>query len=80
MRRFERPEQLPPALRDTRYYLFEGGCVTYEFSVDGPDSGPMFDAEGALAFQARAPLVDAVHRRSGLTLCGAGAPPCTGGS
>ena len=35
MRRFERPEQLPPDLRSTRIYLFEGGCVTYDFAFDG---------------------------------------------
>ena len=28
------PEQLPPDLRSTRYYLFPGGCVTYEFEFD----------------------------------------------
>ena len=40
----------------------------------------MFDADNALAFQPRAALVDEVRDRSGLRLCGAGAPPCPGGS
>ena len=34
MRRFEAPEQLPPSLRITRTYLFEGGCVTYRFEFE----------------------------------------------
>ena len=81
MRRFERPEQLPPGLRSTRYYTFAGGCVTYRFAFDGAVSASlMFDAESALAFQPRKLLVDEVRRRSGLSLCGAGAPPCPGGS
>ena len=35
MRRFERPEQLPPELRSTRVLPLPGGCVTYEFAFDG---------------------------------------------
>jgi membrane-associated phospholipid phosphatase len=74
MRRYEQPERLPPNLRITRYYVFSGGCVTYEFSFDG-DAGPalLFDADNALAFQRRATLVDEVRARTGLRLCGAGA-------
>ena len=79
-RRFEEPERLPPDLRSTRYYLFEGGCVTYEFAFAGDASASlMFDADNALAFQPRSVLVDEVRDRSGLRLCGAGAP-CPGGS
>ena len=79
-RRFEEPERLPPDLQSTRYYLFEGGCVTYEFAFAGDASASlMFDADNALAFQPRCRLVDEVRDRSGLRLCGAGAP-CPGGS
>ena len=79
-RRFEAPERLPPDLQSTRYYLFDGGCVTYEFAFAGDASASlMFDADRALAFQPRMPLVDWVRDRSGLRLCGAGAP-CPGGS
>ena len=77
--RYERPERLPPSLRSTRYYLFDGGCVTYRFAFD--DEAPaslMFDADQALAFEARSTLVDTVREKSGLALCGAGAP-CPGG-
>ncbi len=58
MRRFEAPEQLPPALRMTRTYVFPGGCVTYrfEFGPDG-DSSLIHDVDAALAFQPRVDLV-----------------------
>jgi tRNA A-37 threonylcarbamoyl transferase component Bud32 len=80
MRRFEAPEQLPPALRMTRTYLFPGGCVTYrfEFGPDG-DASLIHDVDAALAFQPRVDLVRAVDDRSGgLSLCGAEAPRCVG--
>jgi len=81
MRRYERPEQRPPALRSTRYYVFDGGCITYRFAFDGsPSTLLMSSANSALAFQAREPLVAEVRSSSGLRLCGPGAPPCPGGS
>jgi len=81
MRRFERPEQLPPRLQSTRYYVFDGGCVIYRFAFDADASASlMFSAESALAFEPRQALVERVHRDSGLRLCGAGVPPCPGGS
>ena len=79
MRRYEKPEQLPPNLRSTRYYVFDGGCVTYRFAFDGPVTAAlMFDVDRALSFLPREELVQAVHDRNGLRLCGAGAPPCVG--
>ncbi|HUP72930.1 MAG TPA: phosphatase PAP2 family protein [Acidimicrobiales bacterium] len=79
-RRYEQPDQLPPGLRSTRYYVFPGGCVTYRFAFSGRASAALiFDADSALSFQPRAILVDAVQERSGLRLCGAGAE-CPGGS
>jgi hypothetical protein len=81
MRRFERPDRLPPHLRATRSYLFPGGCVTYEFAFDSEETASLlFDADGALAFQGRAKLVETVRARNGLRLCGAFAPRCTGES
>ena len=79
VRRFEQINRLEPGLRATRYYRFAGGCVTYEFAFDEPGSDLLFDAESALAFQARRSLVQDVRARSGLSLCGYGAPPCPGG-
>jgi hypothetical protein len=76
--RFERPDRLHPALRSTRYYLFPGGCVTYEFAFDeSADPALMFSAEQALAFEPRATLVEHVRDTTGLDLCGAGAE-CAG--
>ena len=78
-RRYERVEQLRPQLRGTRYYRFEGGCVTYTFAFDSSaNASLLFDADSALAFQPRETLVRAVRERTGLTLCGAEAPPCAG--
>ena len=81
MRRFELPEQPPPDLRTTRYYVFDGGCVRYRFAFHG-DANPalMSAANSALAFQPRAALVDEVRSRTDLRLCGADAPPCPGGT
>ena len=81
MHRLERPEALPPNLRSTRFYVFDGGCITYRFAFDGTASASlMFDAETALSFQPRDELVREVDRDFGLTLCGADAPRCPGGS
>jgi hypothetical protein len=80
MRRFEQPEQLPPGLITTRYYLFTGGCVTYRFAFsESATASLLFDADSALAFQPRDELVEAVDARTGLRLCGAGVS-CPGGS
>ena len=80
MRRFERPEQLPPDLKVTRTYLFEGGCVTYEFAFEGDASTSLvFEADQALAFESRSELVAEVSDKTDLSLCGALAPPCSGG-
>jgi tRNA A-37 threonylcarbamoyl transferase component Bud32 len=79
LRQFERPERLPPGLRSTRYYLFEGGCVTYRLEFDDEaTTALLFDVDTALSFQSRASLAARVHDDTGLTLCGAGTPPCTG--
>ncbi|MCA1691968.1 MAG: hypothetical protein LC733_07150, partial [Actinobacteria bacterium] len=73
MRRFEQPEQLPPNLRSTRFYLFPGGCITYQFAFDDPATAAlMFDTDRALASQPRDDLVAEVRDRNGLRLCGAG--------
>ena len=78
--RFERPERLPPNLLTTRYYLFEGGCVTYSFAFDeDAEASLMLAIDGAVGFMPRTDLVAEVDLRSGgLSLCGAGAE-CTGG-
>jgi membrane-associated phospholipid phosphatase len=80
MRRYEQVTQLPPNVRATRTYVAAGACVTYSYQFDGEDDASLIvELDPALGFQPRAELVDAVSERTGLTLCGAGAPPCTGG-
>jgi membrane-associated phospholipid phosphatase/tRNA A-37 threonylcarbamoyl transferase component Bud32 len=79
MRRYERPTKLPPGLRADRMYVTDGECVTYRFAFNGNTNGSAIVVlDGALAFQPRTDLVREVERRSGLALCGVGAPPCTG--
>jgi tRNA A-37 threonylcarbamoyl transferase component Bud32/membrane-associated phospholipid phosphatase len=81
MHRLERPDGLPPDLRSTRFYVFDGGCITYRFAFEGNASASlMFDAETALSFQPREELVRSVDHDFELTLCGADAPRCPGGS
>jgi membrane-associated phospholipid phosphatase/tRNA A-37 threonylcarbamoyl transferase component Bud32 len=79
MQRYEQPGRLPPGFKSRRYYLFQGGCVTYDFDFDleAPASLSLV-ADGAIDFQPRETLVAAVEERSGQRLCGAGAP-CPGG-
>jgi hypothetical protein len=78
-RRYEAPTQLPPDVRTTRTYVFEGACVTIDFDLDDTASASLLVAlDGALSFQPRDELVGLVERRTGLSLCGVGAPPCIG--
>jgi membrane-associated phospholipid phosphatase/tRNA A-37 threonylcarbamoyl transferase component Bud32 len=68
--------------RTTRTYITAGGCTTYDYVFDGgdvPDS-LFVELDRALTFQPRNALVAAVARRTGLSLCGADAPPCVGGT
>jgi tRNA A-37 threonylcarbamoyl transferase component Bud32 len=73
MQRFERPEQLRPALRTTRTYVFPGGCVVFRYAFeDGAEPGLVFAIDQALAFQPRAALAQRVLDDSGERLCGPG--------
>ncbi|MEY2401991.1 MAG: hypothetical protein QOJ08_2102 [Ilumatobacteraceae bacterium] len=81
LRRYERPIQLPPNLRAVRMYIKDGECVTYEFEFGGnTNASAIVVLDAALGFEPRADLVREVERTSGLSLCGAEAPPCTGSS
>jgi hypothetical protein len=60
-----------------RYFTFPGGCVTYRYRFGGTaDPVLALEADEALTFGSRAAVVAKVRRDLGLTLCGAGAPPC----
>jgi hypothetical protein len=63
--------------RANRYFLFPGGCVIYRYRF-GANADPVLalEADEALTFGLRAVVVEKVHEELGLTLCGAGAPPC----
>ena len=79
LRRYERPSQLPPDLRALRMYVTAGECVTYEFEFSGDtNASAIVVLDAGLGFQPRDSLVREVQRRSGLSLCGVGADPCTG--
>ena len=70
--RYERLEQLPPGLEGTRYYTFDGGCVTYEIEFsDEASPSLVFEIDQSLTFQDRQVLIDYVADRGG-ELCGAG--------
>ena len=63
-----------------KYFVFPGGCVTYRYRF-GPDAEPTLalEADEAVTFGLRTVLVRQVQEELGLTLCGAGAPPCVSG-
>jgi hypothetical protein len=76
---FVRVYDLHPFTAD-RYFLFAGGCVTYRYRFDA-DASPTLalEADQAVTFGLRTGLVERVEEDFGLTLCGAGAPPCVDG-
>ena len=78
VQRYEAPAaQQPPGT--VRYYLFTGGCVTYRLAFTRQTAPALFDqADQFLGFTTRSRYVNGVRKQQGLTLCGAGAPPCPG--
>ena len=78
---FERPEQLLPALRSVRTFVADGACVTYTLRVRPTGSAPRRRSPSTSRWPSNrgTELVAEVADRSGLVLCGAGAPPCPGG-
>ena len=76
---FVRPDSLNPSFTGVRFLLFEGGCIDYTFSfASGASSTLAIEAIEALSLLPRATIVAEVHDATGLSLCGAGAPPCAG--
>jgi hypothetical protein len=67
---------LPPV---ARFLRFEGGCVAYRYHFPPGASASLAEqANTAVAFIPRSEIVRSVHEEFGLSLCGAGAPPCPG--
>jgi hypothetical protein len=77
--RYEAPLSLSPRFSLLRFDVFTGGCVTYRFAFDeGASSLLVFELDQSLSFLPRSLAVRKVRDLLGLTLCGAGAPPCPG--
>jgi len=63
-----------------KYFVFPGGCVTYRYRFGSDAEATLaLEADVAVTFGLRTVLVRQVQEDLGLTLCGAGAPPCLGG-
>jgi hypothetical protein len=76
---FVRTYDLEPFTAD-RYFLFTGGCVTYRYRFAvGAEATLALEVDQAVTFGLRSALVESVQDEFGLTLCGAGAPPCVDG-
>jgi hypothetical protein len=79
MRVYQEPTSLEPGYSGSRYLLFEGGCVTHDYTF-APDSDSTLAIEADLAISTldRKEIVENVEDSLGLTLCGTEAPPCVG--
>lgn len=81
LRRLEAPARITGGLAGARYYLFQGGCITYAY--DFPAGAPpelISEADTALSFVARSEIAARTTEELGVELCGAGNPPCPGGT
>ena len=78
VRTYEQPISLPPSFSADRFLTFAGGCITYEFrfSMPAPATAAL-EVRQALGVRPREDVRRALAQ-IGLTLCGAGAPPCPG--
>ncbi len=82
VRVYQEPLSYQPYVAN-RYFVFEGGCVVYRWRfAAGAEEAPnlAYEAVAAMTFLPRSHLVRLVDDEIGLTLCGADAPPCTGGN
>ena len=71
MSQFARPAS---GSADVRYYVFPGGCVTYQFAFTAGTQTVLATAVGsAVAFIPRSELVGYIRQTEGLALCGRGA-------
>jgi hypothetical protein len=77
LRRYEGPELDHQAT--FLHYVFPGGCVTSRLSFTRSSAPAIFEeADRLLGFTPRSVYTEGVQNDEGLTLCGAGAPPCPG--
>jgi hypothetical protein len=74
MRRFDRRLSRQSQSAELRFYVFPGGCVSYQFNFSGGGSTLLAtQASGAVGFMPRSRLVNYVVNSEGLALCGRGA-------
>jgi hypothetical protein len=79
VRELVRTYDIDPYTAD-RYFVFPGGCVTYRYRfATGAEPTLALEVDQAVTFGPRTALVELVQDEFGLTLCGAGAPPCGDG-
>lgn len=65
MRRLERVTQVSPAYVSSRFYVFEGGCITILFNISGPDrSEPLAVATQVIGTVPRDDVRDLVREQS----------------
>jgi hypothetical protein len=66
MRRLERVDRIDPTYAGERFYLFDGGCLTIAFSLDGTSPGEALAvATQVVDLVAREELAAQVHEESG---------------
>jgi hypothetical protein len=66
LKRFERVTLTTPRFEGQRYYVFEGGCITFAFRLNGDSRGePLALATQSIGAISRADLLAQVHQKSG---------------
>jgi hypothetical protein len=78
LRLYEEPTAMHPSTT-VRHYVFPGGCVTVRYSFTQQDAPSIFaEAAHLLGADTRSWYARDIRDETGLTLCGAGTPPCPG--
>jgi hypothetical protein len=66
MHRFERVTTTTPKFTGRRYYVFDGGCITFTFTLAGDNRGEALAlATQSVGAVSRADLMNQVHEESG---------------
>lgn len=75
---YEEPATEHPNIT-VRHYVSAGACATVRYSFTRQTAPTEFgEAQRLLGYQLRSDYVEGIRRETGLTLCGADAPPCPG--
>jgi hypothetical protein len=66
LERYERVTRTTPTFEGERYYVFDGGCITFDFRLNGDSRGePLALATQSIGAVSRSDLIDQVHEDSG---------------